>query len=290
MTSRCADGVNAVLAGARDGSLLGRALGAASRRITAGAFEEDRVAELRGEHGQRDELLVLGSGNLGLVYVSDSRRRLTLDELAWRFPGSGPWPGGAPGHRFRRGGCRGRTDRDRGRRGTPSDRRNRGGFRPARLVRRRGAELPASRRGHAGGARRPGLQHGLRAWGGGRLRRSCRLSRGTGWLAGPRDPPTTCRRFREHPGPDHGESHAPRHHGAGRCRCGRRAGPLPSPGDDGMPAVRRPRAARRGVSTSCRLCRTGRQPLPACRGADGSLAVTRDQLRKGIGDLRTSTA
>ncbi|MDF1601980.1 alkaline phosphatase family protein [Nocardioides sp. YIM 152315] len=72
-----------VAGGAGDDTVLGRALRRAAARAS------DRVAaetfETRNP-GKEQQFLVFGSGNLGLVYVAGERHRLTIDELALRFP------------------------------------------------------------------------------------------------------------------------------------------------------------------------------------------------------------
>ncbi|HEY7718830.1 MAG TPA: alkaline phosphatase family protein [Pedococcus sp.] len=78
-------------------SVLGRALASASARMATA--EEVRSTETRvpapssepsGEAaaagGQEEQFVVFGSGNLGLVYVAGEPERLTLAELAARFP------------------------------------------------------------------------------------------------------------------------------------------------------------------------------------------------------------
>jgi hypothetical protein len=86
-----------VAGGAGDDTVVGRALGRASDRAS------DRVAaetfETRNP-GKEQQFLVFGSGNLGLVYVAGEQRRLTLDDLAARFPALVPGLVAHPGVGF----------------------------------------------------------------------------------------------------------------------------------------------------------------------------------------------
>jgi len=79
--------LNSMVAGNADtDTVVGRALGRASDRITADTFEtaeEDAAAE---QDAPEDRFLVFGSGNLGLVYVAGEHHRLTRTELDERFP------------------------------------------------------------------------------------------------------------------------------------------------------------------------------------------------------------
>ena len=68
---------------ADDETFAGRALQRASTR-TAGQSDLDTV-EKTGP-GQREEFLVFGSGNLGLIYVAGERHRLDAGALAARYP------------------------------------------------------------------------------------------------------------------------------------------------------------------------------------------------------------
>ncbi len=79
--------LNSMVAGAADQeTVLGRALSRASSRaadrIDAETFETRGSAAT----GQAEQFLVFGSGNLGLVYVAGEHARLTIDDLAARFP------------------------------------------------------------------------------------------------------------------------------------------------------------------------------------------------------------
>lgn len=76
--------LNSMVAGnAGSDTVMGRALQRASERaadrITAETFETKSPEK-------REEFIVFGSGNLGLVYVSGERRRLTADDLTERYP------------------------------------------------------------------------------------------------------------------------------------------------------------------------------------------------------------
>ncbi|GAA4717372.1 phage holin family protein [Nocardioides conyzicola] len=75
--------LNSMVAGNADqDSVLGRALDRASTRITADTFETREPTSAKPE----EQFLVFGSGNLGLIYVAGEKRKLTLDDLAARFP------------------------------------------------------------------------------------------------------------------------------------------------------------------------------------------------------------
>lgn len=87
--AEAAGSLNSMVAGgAGDDTALARALQRASERaserITAETFETRRAGEEQSERQQ--EFLVFGSGNLGLVYVAGEDHRLTIDELAQRYP------------------------------------------------------------------------------------------------------------------------------------------------------------------------------------------------------------
>jgi uncharacterized membrane protein YvlD (DUF360 family) len=76
--------LNSMVAGnAGSDTVMGRALQRASDRtadrITAETFETKNPEK-------REEFLVFGSGNLGLVYVSGEQHRLNVDELTARYP------------------------------------------------------------------------------------------------------------------------------------------------------------------------------------------------------------
>ena len=58
-------------------AMVGHALGEAT-----GAHHDEEV----GEHVERDDVIVMGSGNLGLVYLMEEPRRLTMEELDERHP------------------------------------------------------------------------------------------------------------------------------------------------------------------------------------------------------------
>jgi hypothetical protein len=71
--------VDAVDAGDENATGVGRALDEATGRTEKTGERE------RGEIGER-EVVVLGSGNLGLIYMMESPRRLTLEEIRERHP------------------------------------------------------------------------------------------------------------------------------------------------------------------------------------------------------------
>lgn len=86
--------LNSMVAGAADrDTVMGRVLDRASDRITADTFETR-------EPQKEEEFLVFGSGNLGLVYVAGEQRRLTVDELAERYPALVPGLVAHPGVGF----------------------------------------------------------------------------------------------------------------------------------------------------------------------------------------------
>src|SRR6478735_5756244 len=75
--------LNSMVAGnASPDSVLGRALGRASDRITADTFETREPDNAK----PAEQFLVFGSGNLGLIYVTGEKERLSVDELNVRFP------------------------------------------------------------------------------------------------------------------------------------------------------------------------------------------------------------
>ena len=84
--------LNSMMAASSDpDTVIGRALGKASDRFSAQKFEAaDRAAASERAKTDTDEtedqFLVFGSGNLGLIYVAGESRRLTVDDLAERFP------------------------------------------------------------------------------------------------------------------------------------------------------------------------------------------------------------
>ena len=89
--------LNSMVAGNADQeTVMGRALGRASDRITADTFETE------GEEKAPDEaqFLVFGSGNLGLVYVAGEDHRWNLDEVTARFPALVPGLVAHPGVGF----------------------------------------------------------------------------------------------------------------------------------------------------------------------------------------------
>jgi uncharacterized membrane protein YvlD (DUF360 family) len=71
--------VTGMAAGDREGSIVGQALDEAT------GHRAGRRAEQDGRVSDRDAV-VLGSGNLGLVYLMEERRRLTREELQQRHP------------------------------------------------------------------------------------------------------------------------------------------------------------------------------------------------------------
>ncbi len=88
--------LNSMVAGNADHeTVVGRALDRASDRITAETLGPEPE-----ERGEEERFLVFGSGNLGLVYVAGERHRLTLDELATRYPGLVPGLVAHPGIGF----------------------------------------------------------------------------------------------------------------------------------------------------------------------------------------------
>ena len=89
--------LNSMVAGNADqDTVMGRALDRASVRITADTFETREPASAETE----EQFLVFGSGNLGLIYVAGERRRLTVDDLADRFPALVPGLVAHPGVGF----------------------------------------------------------------------------------------------------------------------------------------------------------------------------------------------
>jgi len=87
--------LNSMLAGsAGTDTVMGRALDRASDRLTAGTFDTTVPA------GEEQQLLVFGSGNLGLVFVPGEAERLTLETLAERFPALVPGLVAHPGVGF----------------------------------------------------------------------------------------------------------------------------------------------------------------------------------------------
>ena len=98
--------LNSMIAASSDAdTVVGRALGKASDRLAAQKFETaDRAAETERAETESDEaseqFLVFGSGNLGLIYVAGESRRLTVDDLAARFPALLPGLVAHPGIAF----------------------------------------------------------------------------------------------------------------------------------------------------------------------------------------------
>ena len=89
--------LNSMVAGNADqDTVMGRALDRASGRITADTFETREPATAKPE----EQFLVFGSGNLGLIYVAGERHRLTVDDLAARFPALVPGLVAHPGVGF----------------------------------------------------------------------------------------------------------------------------------------------------------------------------------------------
>lgn len=75
--------VNSMVAGnASSDTVMGRALERASDRITADTFETREPDDAK----PAEQFLVFGSGNLGLIYVAGEDHRLSVDDLASRFP------------------------------------------------------------------------------------------------------------------------------------------------------------------------------------------------------------
>jgi len=98
--------LNSMIAGSSDtDTVLGRTLGKASDRLAAQKFEAaDRAADTERTHTgsevDANQFLVFGSGNLGLIYVAGESRRLTLEDLADRFPALVPGLVAHPGIGF----------------------------------------------------------------------------------------------------------------------------------------------------------------------------------------------
>lgn len=98
--------LNSMIAASSDtDTVVGRALGRASERLSAQKFDSpDRAAEGQQAGPETDrsseQFLVFGSGNLGLIYVSGESRRLTVDDLAARFPALLPGLVAHPGIAF----------------------------------------------------------------------------------------------------------------------------------------------------------------------------------------------
>ncbi|MEP9364952.1 phage holin family protein [Nocardioides sp. CN2-186] len=89
--------LNSMVAGnASPDSVVGRALGRASDRITAETFETREPDQA----APAEQFLVFGSGNLGLIYVTGEQERLGLDELDARFPALVPGLVAHPGIGF----------------------------------------------------------------------------------------------------------------------------------------------------------------------------------------------
>ncbi|GAA1774344.1 phage holin family protein [Nocardioides hankookensis] len=86
-----------VAGGAGDDTVLGRALRRASDR--AEEQIQSQTFETRSPT-KAEEFLVFGSGNLGLVYVTGEQHRLTIDDLAERYPALVPGLVSHPGVGF----------------------------------------------------------------------------------------------------------------------------------------------------------------------------------------------
>src|SRR5262249_47970032 len=69
-------GVSGVADGDEQSSMVGHAIGEAT-----GRKEKPKKNDLSGK-----EVVVLGSGNLGLVYLMEERRRLSMEEIESRHP------------------------------------------------------------------------------------------------------------------------------------------------------------------------------------------------------------
>ena len=80
--------LNSMVAGnASHDTVLGRALGRASKRITDDSFDTESTSGAeRTSTPDHEEFLVFGSGNLGLIYVAGEHHRLSRDELDQRYP------------------------------------------------------------------------------------------------------------------------------------------------------------------------------------------------------------
>ena len=90
--------LNSMVAGnASTDSVMGRALKRASDRA-ADRISADTFETVSPE--KREEFIVFGSGNLGLVYVAGEQHRLNVDELTDRYPGLLPGLVGHPGVGF----------------------------------------------------------------------------------------------------------------------------------------------------------------------------------------------
>jgi hypothetical protein len=78
--------LNSMIAGsASDDSVVGRALGRTAERVESQTLSTDAAQELE-QQAARDEFIVFGSGNLGLIYVAGEKHKLTAEQLAERFP------------------------------------------------------------------------------------------------------------------------------------------------------------------------------------------------------------
>ncbi len=72
--------VDGLAGGDEQSSMVGNALGEATGR-TAGQVKKKKKSDVSGK-----DVVVMGSGNLGLVYLMEERRRLTLEEMNERHP------------------------------------------------------------------------------------------------------------------------------------------------------------------------------------------------------------
>jgi hypothetical protein len=92
--------LNSMIAGSSStDSVMGRALGRASDKLTEQTFES-ASRQAAAEQEDAEKFLVFGSGNLGLIYVAGESRRLTLDDLTGRFPALVPGLVAHPGIAF----------------------------------------------------------------------------------------------------------------------------------------------------------------------------------------------
>jgi len=92
--------LNSMIAGSSStDSVMGRALGKASDRLTDQTFES-ASRQAAAEQEEAETFIVFGSGNLGLIYVAGESRRLNLDDLTARFPALVPGLVAHPGVAF----------------------------------------------------------------------------------------------------------------------------------------------------------------------------------------------
>ena len=155
--------VSGIAGGDEQSSMVGLAVGEATGK---------QAKRPKNDVSDRD-VVVLGSGNLGLVYLMEERRRLTLEEIEERHPAAAHRAAFASPRRLAAGPLvRARPGRARGRRHAPPRRRPRRGRRPAeRVLAHRGAapaahrRLRARRRHHGRQLLRPRPRRGLRVRG-----------------------------------------------------------------------------------------------------------------------------